>query len=256
MYEIYALKVAERETESPRMFLHTDYGKNVLLVYYLFCLKGNNHTILMDTGISAEELAKRGIVAEDKREEMLGRIDVRPGDVDTIVLTHLHDDHFAGPEIYPNATFYVQKREVEYWCGEVQGFKAVSSPPSMQGKPMVDILTFQKLNMQGRVRFLDGDSQIYPGLSTLHWGAHTPGHQLITVQTGRGLVLLCADFCDFYRNLEERIPIGLITNLEEWFRGMSSIERMALPEESVIPGHDSLLLTKFTAVAEDVVKIA
>ncbi|MFC2022346.1 MBL fold metallo-hydrolase [Chloroflexota bacterium] len=172
MYEIYALKVAEREAESPQFFLLTDYGKKIIIAYYFWCLKGNGHTILVDTGISPGEIERRKITAVATREEVLSQIDVRPDDVDTIIVSHLHGDHFAGPEIYSNATFYIQRKEVEFWSGEVQRFQ--SSPP-WRGKPGGGILTFQKFNMAERIRFLDGDCEIYPGLGTLGWGFHTPG---------------------------------------------------------------------------------
>ena len=248
MYEIYALKVAEREVDSPVLLRHTDYGKKVLLVYYFWCLKGMNHTILVDTGISREECEKRGITGVPTREELLSRVGIRPDDIDTIIISHLHDDHFAHPEIYTQAIFYIQRKEVEFWSGEIQRFRAIT--------PMVDALPFHKLNMAGRVRFLDGDSEIYPGLSVLGLGGHTPGHQLVTVQTVRGNVLLCVDFADMYRNLEEKIPVGHISNLIEWLTGIARIERMALPKESVIPGHDFLVMTKFHKIAEGIVKIA
>lgn len=256
MYEIYALKIAEREVESPEIFSHTDYGKRVMVDYYFCCLKSNSHTILLDTGISSDELKARKITGTPTREELLSRIGIRLDAVDTVIVSHLHGDHFADPRIYPKAVFYVQRREVEFWSGEIQSFQAIISPPFLQGKPLADILTFQKLNMEGRVRFLDGDSEIYPGVRTLAWGAHTPGHQLVAVQTVRGAVLLCSDFCDMYRNLEQKIPVGRFTNLIEWLSGVERIERMALPKDSIIPGHDPLVLSRFTKVANNIVKIA
>lgn len=248
MYEIYAISVAEREVDSPVFLRHTDYGKKVLLVYYFWCLRGMNHTILVDTGISGEECEKRGLTGVPTREELLSRIGIRPAEIDTIILSHLHDDHFAHPEIYTQAIFYIQRKEVEFWSGEVQRFNCVAS--------MVNILPFHELNMAGRVRFLDGDSEIYPGLSVLRFGGHTPGQQLVNVNTDRGDVLLCVDFAAMYRNLEEKIPIGHISNLVEWMKGIGRIERMALPKESVIPGHDSSVMTKFRKIAEGIVKIA
>lgn len=244
MYEIYALKVSEREVDSPILFSQTDYGKKSILVYYFWCLKGDGHTILVDTGISPDELRRRGITEGTDREELLTRIGVTAGDVDTIILSHLHSDHFADPLIYSKAIFYVQRKEVEFWSGEVK-----------DSTQTVDISTLQKLDRDGRVRFLDGDSEIYPGVSTQCWGAHTPGLQVITVQTARGTVLLCVDFFHMYRNWEDQIPASA-TNLAEWMSGIKKIEGMGLPKDSVIPGHDSLLLTKFTKVAENVVKLA
>lgn len=256
MYEIYALKVAEREVDSPMMFYQTDYGKKAILSYYFLCLKGNDHTILLDTGISPSELAVRGLTGVVTREELLSRIDVRPDDINAIILTHLNNDHFVEPEIYPNCIFYIQRKEFEFWTEDVQRFDAIFAPPFLRGHPVVHIEPLQKLNLQKRVRFLDGDIEVYPGVHSIWCGAHTPGSQLVTVQTARGIVLCCGDFIYTYRNLEDRIPIGVFTNLIEWLIGVGKIELMGLPKESIVPGHDPLVMTMFPTVAEDVVKIA
>jgi hypothetical protein len=47
-----------------------------------------------------------------------------------------------------------------------------------------------------------------------------------------------------------------LTSLPEWIEGIGKIERMRLPRESMIPGHDLHLMKSFPVVAEDVVKIA
>ena len=47
------------------------------------------------------------------------------------------------------------------------------NPEASSYNTMVNVLPFHKLDMAGRVRFLDGDSEIYPGLSILGWGGHT-----------------------------------------------------------------------------------
>ena len=255
MYEIYALRVADVKVDSPHMFYQTDFGKKTLITYFFFCFKGNGSTILLDTGISQEMLALRGITGPT-REELLSRIDVRPKDIDAIILTHLHDDHFTEPEIYPNCMFYLQRREFEYWSEDVQRFHNIAIHRFPKGESSVPLETLQKLNFDGRVRFLDGDTEVYPGIHAIWCGAHTPGSQFVTVQTGRGTVLCCADFVDTYRNLEEQIPVGILTSLVEWLKGIVKIEMMHLPKESIIPGHDPDLIRMFPKVAEDVIKIA
>jgi glyoxylase-like metal-dependent hydrolase (beta-lactamase superfamily II) len=256
MYEIYALKGGEREVDSSSMFYRTDSGKKTMMAYYFLCFKGKEYTVLLDTGISSSELAVRGITGCPTREELLGRINISPGDVDAVILTHLHDDHFAGPELYPNCIFYVQRQEFRFWSEDAPRFNAILGPPFLKGKPAVAIEALQRLNFQGRVRFLDGDSEVYPGIRALWCGAHTPGSQIVTVQTGRGTILCCSDFIYAYRNLEEQIPVGVLINLAEWLNGIGKIELMRLPRESVVPGHDPQVMTMFPEVARDVVRIA
>jgi glyoxylase-like metal-dependent hydrolase (beta-lactamase superfamily II) len=255
MYEIYAMKIGERPTDSHKVFLYHENEKKFSTVFYFWLLKSKNQNILVDTGISQEELGCRKITGPT-REEMLSRIKLRPEDIDAVIVSHLHGDHFAEPEIYKKAVFYIQRKEVEFWSGEVQGFASVNKPDFLHGKASVQLDAFQRLNFDGRVIFLDGDSEIYPGLSSVWTGGHTPGHQAINVETARGTVLMCADFADAYRNLKERIPVGSYTNLVEWLAGCSRIERMRLPEESLIPGHDELVMERFPRIAENIVKIA
>ncbi len=255
MYEIYAMKITERPTDAPKVFYNKGYGTKVMTVFYFWLLKSKDQNILVDTGISPEEMECRKL-SGPTREEMLGRVNVNPKDIDTIILSHLHGDHFANPEIYPKATFYIQRKEVEFWAGEVQGFAAINKPEFLFGKSSVQLEAFEKLNLDERVRFLDGDSDIFPGISTIFTGGHSPGHQAIKVQTGKGPFLLCVDFADTFRNIDERIPVGSYTNLVEWMASLSRIERMRFPVGSLIPGHDELVMTRFPKVAENVVKIA
>lgn len=255
MYEIYALKVSERPTDVPKIYYNMPYGEKEPTVFYFWLLKGEGRSILVDTGISQEEMAARKI-SGPTREELLGRIQVRPEDIDTIVLSHLHGDHFAQPGIYSGAEFYVQRKEVEFWAGEVLGFAAINKPPFLNGKSSVQLEAFEKLNLDGRVRFLDGDSDIYPGLSTIFTGGHTPGHQAIRVRTAKGPILLLVDFANAYKNIDERIPVGSYFNLVEWMTSLSRIEMMRFSKGALIPGHDELIMARFPEVAENVVKIA
>jgi glyoxylase-like metal-dependent hydrolase (beta-lactamase superfamily II) len=256
MYEIYALKVGERDTDSPMVLYQTDMGKKTTLSYYFLCLKNKDQVIMLDTGISQAEMAIRGVKDTPSREELLSRISVNPRDVEAIILTHLHSDHFTSPEIYPNCIFYVQRKEFAFWSEDVQRFPAIFSPPFLKGKPGVEIETLQKLNLQKRVRFLDGDTEVYPGISTIWCGAHSPGSQMVNVQTARGNVLCCADFLDIYRNLEELIPVGVLTSVVEWMTSVTKIENLHLSRESIIPGHDPQVFKMFPEVARDVVRIA
>ena len=50
----------------------------------------------------------------------------KPEQVDFVLITHLHDDHFAGltdaegKPVYPNAVVYVAKNENDYWFSETE----------------------------------------------------------------------------------------------------------------------------------------
>lgn len=256
MYEIFAMKMGEKEVDSSTIFYQSTSGQKVLKSFYFFCLKSEAHIILLDTGISPEEMAAREMVPRRSRQELLSSIGVRPEDIEAIVLTHLHTDHFSGTELYPSAIFYIQRLESHFWSEEMGKFPHLLYPAFTKGRPIADIETLHKLNGQNRVRFLDGDGDIFPGLRSMWCGAHTPGSQLVLVQTNLGPVLCCSDFFDCIQNWADRVPPGVFTSLPEWLSGFGRIEQMHLPQESIIPGHDPQLMASYPVIAGDVVKIA
>lgn len=255
MFEMYALLGCEIVEDSSIAFFQSNSPEKVKKGYFFFCLKNAKQVILLDTGISPSELEVRGIKGP-AREDLLRVIGVSPKDVEAVIISHLHKDHFTNPEIYPNAIFYLQRSEYQFWNEEIQRFKAILCPQVAGGQPVVDIETLRKLNSDNRVRFLDGDCDIYPGIRGLWFGAHSPGSQCVAVQTTRGQVLYCADFIGNYRNLDEQIPVGVLTNLVEWIKGIGKIEQMRLPRESIIPGHDPEIMSMFPKISNEVVRIA
>ncbi|MGA8461500.1 MAG: hypothetical protein WB800_39315, partial [Streptosporangiaceae bacterium] len=58
-----------------------------------------------------------------------------------------------------------------------------------------------------RLRLLDGETEILPGLTALPNGGHTPGHQSVLVQTGSGHACVCGDIVSLEENLEVIGPV-------------------------------------------------
>jgi glyoxylase-like metal-dependent hydrolase (beta-lactamase superfamily II) len=256
MFEVYAIQVSRKMEDSSITFFQAKPGINIEKAFNFFCLKNKDQVILLDTGISPSELEVRGLTGGPTRQDLLQVIGVSPKDVEAVIISHLHKDHFINPEIYPNAIFYIQRSEFQFWNEEIQRFHAILYPPVANGQPAVDIEALRKLNSDKRVRFLDGDSEIYPGVRAIWFGAHTPGSQGVIVQTNRGQVLYCGDFICNYRNLDEQIPVGVLTSLVEWLKGIGKIEQMRLPQESIIPGHDPRIMSLFPRISDKVVRIA
>ena len=46
---------------------------------------------------------------------VLAECGLTPGDVTEVFLTHAHFDHMGNIEDFPNATFYIQERELSKW---------------------------------------------------------------------------------------------------------------------------------------------
>jgi glyoxylase-like metal-dependent hydrolase (beta-lactamase superfamily II) len=76
--------------------------------------------IVVDTGVKATD--ENGKVRGRKIEgggpapilSGMAEYGVSPGEVDYVILTHLHWDHADNNEMFPNAEFLVQKDELEH----------------------------------------------------------------------------------------------------------------------------------------------
>ena len=111
-----------------------------------------------------------------------------------------------------------------------------------------------RLGREKRIRYLEGDEEIFPGVRVLLLGGHTPGSQAVVVDTRIGTVVLAVDLVDLYRNLEEEVAspmIDLVQGLLSWDR----IKKTASTPELIIPGHDPLIMKKFPNPAEGIVEI-
>jgi len=115
--------------------------------------------------------------------------------IDVVILSHLHFDHAGGCTRYddesgnlvttfPNAEFVVQRRE---WNTATAGL------PELRGVyPQENLLPLQE---SGRLRLIDGDARILPGIHSILTGGHTQWHQSIMIEDGGEAAIYLADLC-------------------------------------------------------------
>ena len=67
-------------------------------------------------------------------------------------------------------------------------------------------------------------------------GGHTPGSQMVLVDTAEGLTVITGDAIPLQRNYIENIPSGIITDAIE---AIAALQRVRdLDPESIYTGHD------------------
>jgi glyoxylase-like metal-dependent hydrolase (beta-lactamase superfamily II) len=251
MYEVYALKYSERDTTACQFFYRESSHAKLTLDYFVWLILGGPHPILVDTGFPEDEARKRGMRNYVSPAAMVERAGVKPADVPMALITHLHYDHWAGHGLFPNAQYWMQRDEVAFWTGPFAG-----TPAFRQSANVDSLARLVTLNYADRVRIIDGDREVLPGLRLHRVGGHTAGLQIVSVQTARGPVVLTSDASHFYHNVEKRQPVQIITSLPEMLTAFETIDALAGSERLIVAGHDPLVADRFKPVEPGIIKIA
>ena len=252
-YSIWVIEFA-RARSPLGLLLHGQAGEREI-PYCFTLLRSAEHTILVDAGYSdtgrGRELAgEDGITVWRDPAELLARAGAAPGDVDAILVTHAHFDHLGNVAAFPNATVYIQRREVEKWSW------AVSLPRSMdwlkQGVSIDDLAMLLRLAGDGRLRLVDGPAEnVFPGISLVpDFDTHTYGHQHVVIRNeSSGVWVVPGDVMYLYANIEgvggdgRYVPIGLAMGSQEnCMLALDELMRVTGGETSrILPGHERLL---------------
>ena len=68
--------------------------------------------------------------------------------------------------------------------------------------------------------------------------------------------MLTSDASHFYRNVERRQPVQIITSLPEMLTAFETIDALAGAEKLVVAGHDPEVADRFKTVEPGIIKIA
>jgi len=251
MYEVYALKYAERDSPACMFFYREASHEPVTLHYFVWLILGGPHPVLFDAGFLEDDVEKRGIRNYVRPSTMLARMGINAADVPMVLVSHLHYDHWAGHSQFPRAEFWVQKDEVAFWTGPYAKYAAFSQSANVES--LARLVT---VNYAGRMRFVHGEHEVLPGIRMHRVGGHTAGLQIVTVETARGRVVLTSDASHFYRNVERFQPTQIITSLPEMLQGFETIHALAGPQKLIVAGHDPDVADRFKTVEPGIVRLA
>lgn len=157
-----------------------EYGIPVVC-YLVQTADGRN--ILIDSGLPAvmppEEtdfVNGRDVIAQ------LADLGLAPEDVDTVISTHYDIDHAGRHGAFTRAQYVVQRHHHA---------DAATNPRFAQLRTEWD----QPL---ARIRLVDGDTELLPGLDLIETSGHVPGHQSVLLRLPQtGPVLLTIDAVPF-----------------------------------------------------------
>lgn len=152
----------------------------------------------------------------------LARHGLTPRDVPRVMLSHLHWDHSLNVDLFVDAEILVSRREVDY----------LRSPhPEDVHLPWGVAEQLAK----HRVRYLDGPTEIAPGVRAFPAPGHTPGLYALALDTGvHGRTVLAADAIKYPKEVLSG-QADLVFDTVEASRG--TIATILAEADRIVPGH-------------------
>ena len=161
-------------------------------------VRSESKIVLIDTGYGSKLSEKqRRVFQAEEGDPLLRSLQARgltANDVDVVILSHLHFDHAGGATrlndqgelvpTFPRAEYVAQRLE---WVTATAGF------PELRGAyPQENLLPLMD---SGRLRLIDGNVEIVPGIHAWVTGGHTQGHSAIVIRSGGETAVYLGDLC-------------------------------------------------------------
>ena len=181
-------------------FNRVPFHLNSLLIY------SEGKTILVDTGygnkfddVTAERMGLER--PEGDLLTALGRIGVKPDDVDIVINTHLHSDHCGGNTMldeegqvkptFPKAEYLVQRLE---WADAIA--------PNERTRATYFPDNYMPLQKTGQLQLIRGNTQVTRHVRTAIAPGHTRAHQVVILESEGNTALFVADMTTLHYHFE------------------------------------------------------
>jgi N-acyl homoserine lactone hydrolase len=167
---------------------------------YVHVIDHPDARVLVDTGMTQLHPA---VADMDPRLNALStQADFDLDSIDVVVNTHLHFDHCGGNHLFAGRPTYVQRRELD----------------DARSK---DDYTIREWVEAPGVAYVpvDGELELLPGVRLVPTPGHTPGSQVVVVETDGRPVVIAGDTAVFFAELDEPRTEG-----QQLIRGLDPAE--------------------------------
>ncbi|WP_222182440.1 MBL fold metallo-hydrolase [Geminicoccus harenae] len=146
--------------------------------------------VLIDTGAGPYLGPALGRLTDNLR-----RAGVEPAEIDTVVISHAHEDNVMGvldpdgQRVFPNAGYVVGEAEWAYWTGRAAQDQRGLGDPAARVPP----IRRQLAAMADRLRLVRPGYQVLPGIVARAAFGHTPGQLTFLIESAGEHLLYVAD---------------------------------------------------------------
>src|SRR4051812_29725170 len=217
-----------------------DPGFTEPLPMWAWIIEAANERILIDSGGSPGTTGgltrtRFNIAPNQSLACELARLNLRRGDFDRVVLTHLHGDHVGGLAMFDPQSVWVAKPEwepVAHFPGRLMRFMTAPVPRGFVPR----LFDFDGPAFLGFARSWPVTSD--GSVIALPTPGHSPGHTSYLVRRAEGDVLLAGDVTYDLPSLESQRDQGFIDNVERHHDTLSRVRSLVGTGVAYLPSHD------------------
>jgi methylmalonyl-CoA epimerase len=166
--------------------------------------------VLVDCGAGSKMSAKeRDIYALDGGEALdatLSEAGVSVEEIELVLPTHLHWDHFGGATRREHGTLVPRFPNARYAIRVAEWEDATHPHERNRASYLQD--DFVPLLPAGVVDFFEGDRQVRPGVRVVRTGGHTGQHQIVVVESGGKTAAFVADLIPTTAHIQDPWVMG------------------------------------------------
>lgn len=159
--------------------------------------------ILIEAGVgnhySEKVQQNNGHEETDTIEKSLAEKGYRAEDITDVLFTHLHWDHCNGAVLKENGELKLQFQNATHWCSKTQWEHSKISNIRERAAYYPEILNF--LKSKGNMQLVEGDCELFPGISVQMFDGHTPGQMIPFITSGRKTYVYMSDLIPTAANI-------------------------------------------------------
>lgn len=201
-YTVIALSDGEFALPTDQLLIEDTPGRVKALLAHQHlpsAVPTSTNAYLIDTGARRILVdAGSGALLGPSLGKLLGNLSAagyKPEQIDEILITHLHPDHFGGlsadgRKVFANATIRVDGDESAFWLDKANTPKV---DDSVKGAFDGAIATLQPYLAADQVKTFAPGAQLAPGITAVELRGHTAGHTAFRVESQGQAMLLWGD---------------------------------------------------------------
>lgn len=250
--KVYALNTGYLEADKNGIVGFSTYGTRsnphvtnewIKLPVMAYLIETDNGYIVFDTGSNPEamngywpknmqELYPLYQKKEERLEEQLALCNVKPEDVKTVVLSHMHLDHAGNINLFPHADVYVPEEDYKYALAKTH----MNPNPLTHGG-------YIKGDMERSVKqyhLVDEDFELEPGIDVLCLPGHTPNLLGLVVHLKNQTIILPQD-CIYTSEIygPPAKMSGFVYDTVSFAKSVEKVRKIAKKYNAkVFPAHD------------------